>query len=407
MLKKLLNRLLNRPLTKQQFAEYLIAATREKGFTGPLDYRPEEFRIQHGDNSYLNLHNAFEEYQNADKSEKTQIVVKYVSAFIHANSAPSASRRTFEDARSLLRPVIRNLTTYEEIRLNQVRTKGWDAPFEIAQRAFGKDCAVLLAVDYPDSRSILFNGIPDDWDITLDEGLSIAIQNLREDTEYRFEEISPGLHAGRWSDGYDISRVLLPDVLQRIPLQGQPVFMIPTRDVLMVAGDEDEQAIRHMIQVCFQVTESECVVSSQLYTYQDEKVVTFLPQDKDNRVLLATLERVLLQDEYASQKTLLDAIHDEHQEDVFVASYSLYKSDESSESTFSICSWTENVITLLPKTDWVSLVQPLQDGSTHPRIVEWEELERRFGELMKPATLYPIRFRVDGFPTAEQLSQLP
>ncbi|WP_095093668.1 DUF1444 family protein [Pseudomonas sp. Irchel 3A5] len=407
MLKNLFNSLFNRPLTKDQFAEHLIEAAREKGFTGPLEYRPEEFRIEHGDNSYLNLHNAFDEYQNADKTEKPQIVARYVTAFIHASSAPSASSRTFEDTRALLRPVIRNLATYEEIRLNQVRTKGWDAPFEIAQRTFGKDCAVLLAVDYPDSLSTLFNGIPDDWGITLDEALSIAIRNLREETEDRFEEVAPGLHVGRWNDGYDISRVLLPDVLQRIPLQGQPVFMVPTRDVLLVAGDKDEHGIRHMIEVCFQVIETGCAVSSQLYTYQDENVVTFLPQDEDSQARLATLGRMLLQGEYDSQKTLLDALHEEQQEDVFVASYLLYKSDESGESTFSICSWAENVITLLPKTDRVSLVQPLQDGTTHTRIVEWDELESRFGELMKPVTLYPIRYRVDGFPTAEQLGQLP
>lgn len=253
----------------------------------------------------------------------------------------------------------------------------------------------------------MFNGIPDEWGITLDEALSIAIRNLREDTEDCFEEVAPGLHVGRWNDGYDISRVLLPDVLQRIPLQGQPVFMMPTRDVLMVAGAKDEHGIRHMIEVCFQVIETGCAVSSQLYTYQDEKVVTFLPQDQDSQARLATLERMLLQGEYDSQKTLLDALHEEQQEDVFVASYLLYKLDESSESTFSICSWAENVITLLPKTDRISLVQPLQDGTTHTRIVEWDELERWFGKLMKPVALYPVRYRVDGFPTAEQLSERP
>ena len=406
MLKNLFNSLFNRPLTKEQFAEHLIEASRKKGFTGPLDYRPEAFRIQHGNDSYLNLHNAFDAYQNADTAERPNIVDNYVALFFTATSTPS-SPRSFEQTRSLLRPVIRNLATYEEIRLNQVRTKGWDAPFEIAQRAFGKDCAVLLAVDYPDSLSTLFNGIPDDWGITLDEALSIAIQNLREDTEDRFEQVAPGLHVGRWGDGYDISRVLLPDVLQRIPLQGQPVFMMPTRDILMVAGDKDEHGIRHMVEVCFQVMESGCAVSSQLYTYQDEKIVTFLPQDKDSQVRLATLERVLLQSEYDSQKKLLDALHDEQRDDVFVASYLLYKSDDASENTFSICSWAKNVRTLLPRTDRVSLVQPQQDGTSNTRIVEWEELESRFGELMEPVTLYPLRYRVKGFPTAEQLSHLP
>lgn len=204
-----------------------------------------------------------------------------MTAFIHATSAPQHRPGLSKTPEPYCGRLFVT-ATYEEIRLNQVRTSGWDAPFEIAQRAFGKDCAVLLAVDYPDSLSTLFNGIPDDWGITLDEALSIAIRNLRDETEDRFEEVAPGLHVGRWNDGYDISRVLLPDVLQRIPLQGQPVFMMPTRDVLLVVGDKDEHGIRHMIEVCFQVIETGCAVSSQLYTYQDENVVTFLPQDEDS-----------------------------------------------------------------------------------------------------------------------------
>ena len=71
-----------------------------------------------------------------------------------------------------------------------------------------------------------------------------------------------------------------------------------------------------------------------------------------------------------------------------------------------MCSWTETVDTLLPKTDRVALVQLQSDGSAKTRLFAWDELEAKAGELLQPFDTYPPRYRTLGFPTAEQLGEM-
>lgn len=399
----LLGKLFNRPLTEKGFAQTFIQAVRRAGYGGHLQYVPDEFRLLHGDGGYFNLHNAFRDYQRADKPHRAAVLNGYVATLL---SAKDKTPQTFEQIRPALRPVIRNLGMLDEIRLHHVRGEGWAAPYSVVQRPLGRDCVILLAVDSPESTATLTKGPEDHWGVSLDEALAIAVDNLRDTTPEAFEEIIPGLYVGRWNDGYDISRALLPDVLQRAPIKGRPVFMIPTNDVLMVTGDKDEQGIAQMVEVAFKAMENGRAVSSQIYTYQDQHIAPFPAEGEALKARLATLEHLLLQGTYHTQKELLDKIHEEHNEDVFVASYMLYQHSEDDGRTFSMCSWTQSVDSLLPRTDRVVLVEPQEDGSARTQVVEWDELEARLGELMAPADVYPPRYRTIGFPTREQLQTL-
>ncbi|QXI26188.1 DUF1444 family protein [Pseudomonas vanderleydeniana] len=399
----LLGKLFNRPLTEEGFVRQFIQAVRQAGYHDTLEYVPEEFRLLHGNGGYFNLHNAFRDYQRADKPKRTAVLNGYVATLL---STKDKAPQTFEQVRPTLRPVIRNLGMLDEVRLHHVRSEGWGAPYTVTQRPLGKDCVMLLAVDSPESTATLTKGPEEGWGVTLDEALAIAVQNLRETTPEAFEEIIPGLYLGRWGDGYDISRVLLPDVLQRAPIKGRPVFMIPSNDVLMVTGDKDEPGIGQMVEVAFKAMENGRAVSSQIYTYQDQHIVPFQAQDEALKARLATLEHLLLQGTYHTQKELLDKIHEEQQQDVFVASYMLYQQSENDGRTFSMCSWTQGVDSLLPKTDRVVLVEPQADGGARTQVFEWNELAPHVGALLTPADVYPPRYRTAGFPGSEQLKAL-
>lgn len=70
----LLDKLFNRPLTEEAFAQKVIKAAREAGFRDTLEYVPNEFRLKHGDGGYFNLHNAFRDYQKAEKASKPSVL---------------------------------------------------------------------------------------------------------------------------------------------------------------------------------------------------------------------------------------------------------------------------------------------------------------------------------------------
>jgi len=403
MLGALLDKVFNRPLDAHGFARKMIDAARGAGYREPLDYLPDEFRLRHGDGAYFNLHNAFRDYQNAERPKKAAVIEGYVATLLRSRDKAA---RSFAEVRPLLRPVIRNLAMLEEVRLHHLRSAGGDAGYEVIHRTLGKDCVTLLAVDHPESTSTLTKGPEPHWGVSMDEALGIALDNLRASTEDAFEEIIPGLYIGRWGDGYDISRALLPDVLQRAPIKGQPVFMIPSNDVLLVAGDRDEPALRQMVELSFKAQENGRAVSSQMLTYQDQRIVAFKSDDQALLARLATLDHLLLQGAYHAQKELLDKLHEELSEDLFVATYMLYELADSGGRTFSMCSWTQTVDSLLPRTDRVALVELGADGVSHTRLVEWAEIEGKAGGLLEQVSLYPPRYRTLGFPSADQLQRM-
>ncbi|WP_110968835.1 hypothetical protein [Pseudomonas huaxiensis] len=403
MLGALLDKVFNRPLTQEGFARTFIKAARDAGFSGPLTYAPDDFRIEHSDGAYFNLHNAFRDYQKAERPHRAAALNGYIATLLRARDT---GPRSFEEVRSLLRPVVRNLGMLEEVRLHTVRTEGPDAPYSVAQLPVGKDCVALLAVDSPEATSTLTKGPEEHWGVNMQQAMAIAMDNLRATTADAFDEVVPGLYVGHWGDGYDTSRVLLPDVLQRAPIKGRPVFMIPTTDVLLVAGDKDEEAILHMVEVSQKTMENGRTLSSQVYTYDDQRIVPFPPGNEALEIRRASLERVMLQGAYHMQKELLDKIHEAHQQDLFVATYQLFRQSEDDVRTFSACSWTETVDTLLPRTDRVALVQLREDGTADGRVVEWDDLETHLSEWLEPMDVYPPRYRTLGFATPEQLSRL-
>ncbi|MDD1015485.1 hypothetical protein [Pseudomonas rubra] len=405
MFKALFARLFNRTPTEDEFAQTFIKAARAGGYAEPLEYLAGEFRLRYDESGYFNLHNAYRDYLNAEKSRRTEVLGSYLRALIDTRT--TSVPQTLEQVRPLLRPVIRNLAMLEEVRLHHVRSEGWDSPCPLAWQPFSEDCVTLLAVDYPDTTSTQTTGPHKDWGISLEQALAIALDNLRDASPDAFEPILPGVYQGAWKDGYDTSRVLLPDVLQRLPLKGQPVFMMPSRDVLMVTGDNDAEGLRQMVELSFHALENGRAQSSQIYTYQDRQIVPFQVQDANLQARLGDLQRLLRHGIYSSQKEFLEQIHEAHPEDIFIATHKLYGNGDHHGSSFSIAAWTQGVPTSLPKTDRVIFVQPQQDGTAITQVVAWPEVESLLADLLAPdGDLYPPRYRTLGFPGTEQLARM-
>ena len=175
-----------------------------------------------------------------------------------------------------------------------------------------------------------------------------AIDNLRDAPDH-FSELAPGVYRGGWADGYDISRALLPDMLERVPVRGRPVFMMPTRDVLLVTGDNDDEGLVAMVEFCLQALQHGRVVSAHMYHYEDREPLRYEPASPALAHRLAHLARLLDKSEYDAQKEALDHIHEEQGMDIFVAHYNLFTQEDDPATSFSLASWTRGVDTSLPK----------------------------------------------------------
>jgi hypothetical protein len=111
--------------------------------------------------------------------------------------------------------------------------------------------------------------------------------------------------------------------------------------------------------------------------------------------------------EYNDQKELLDQIHQQKGNDVFVASYSAVQHKDSGRIT-SYSVWSDGVDTLLPETDDVVLLRANR-GAQKVEVAAASSFERVrdvAGDLMQPLGTYPERYRVAGFPSEQQLAAI-
>ncbi|MDE1180202.1 hypothetical protein [Paraburkholderia sp.] len=389
--------LFRRKPSPDAFAALFIAAAKRDGFVEPLHYNRAEFRLEHSHNAVFNLHHAYRAYCENQRNERDLALRGFVATLSACRvTAPDS----LADARAMLRPLVRARTVIEDVRLHQWRTSGRDAAFDPAWRAFGDDCAVLLALDYPESTSTLVSGPLASWQLTLEQALAIACDNLRDITADAFVEVARGVFRGDWHDGYDASRVLLPDLLHRAPVHGRPVFMIPTRDTLLVTGDKHDDGLASMIELSLQASLTGRHVSPLMYCY-DDGLRRFTPPHDDVAQRVGHLERRYRKDEYDAQKAALDRLHQQERRDLFVANYLLYdKAVESGAAdaragSVSVATWTAGVETLLPKTDRVVLAR-LDTQQT--RIVPWDRLMQTSADLLDDTSMYPVRYRTRGFP---------
>ncbi|MCU9949730.1 hypothetical protein [Pseudomonas sp. PDM13] len=389
--------LFNRKPSPDDFAVLFESAARKAGFKGELTYRPREFRLVYGESAFFNLHNAYREYCSQRGARRRETLNNYIAALCENQRSRALP---LDEARPLLLPVIRSRGMIEELRLHQVRTEGDDLDFSPVYLPMGDDAVVLLAIDHPESTATLVQGPDKSWGITLEEGLAIALTNLRDTTADSFVEVVPGLFRGDWNDSYDISRIFLPDVLERLPLKGRPVFMVPSRETLLVTGDHDGHALAAMVELSLQSASEGRAISTGLYCYEDGKVATYPVQHPLLQARLARMRYLTTKNEYDTQKHALDLIHQENSTDIFVANYQLYAAQENPDQLFSIASWTEGVDSLLPRVDRLVLVRPNEDCSdAETRAVSWEQAMALLGDLLEEAPgFYPPRYRTLGFP---------
>lgn len=386
---------------QDRFARKFMDAVRSNGYPHELAYEADTFRIRHANGSYFNLHNAYHAYMSAPRGQQRKALQSFSSLLgIHEKD----EAMSWEQARPLLRPLVRSITQLEEINLHHAEQDGWDAAsMQLQYRRLSEECVELLAVDHPDHTATLTRGPEEGWDVDFDQALAIARANLRQSPDEPFVEIMPGVYQAAWGDAYDSSRALLPDLLHRVPVAGLPVFMLATRDVLLVTGEGDLQGQAQMLDLAANAFADGRVISWEVLRYDDGQLHAHVLADAGLREQQRQLRLELDADAYALQKQLLERVHQKHEEDVFVASFMVH-----SEDRVSLCAWTDGVASSLPRTDRLVLVMPVDDGEAETLMVDWEQAQPVLGHLLREDTrhIHPPRYLTLGFPDAETRARL-
>lgn len=387
---------------RDEFARMLMAEIRRAGVTQKLAYDPGDFKITVGEGEglhFLSIGNAYDEYRRSTRKARQRILERWARL-----SLPRETPKSFADIRPNLLPRVRDRSQYDRITV-QLKLQGLTPP-AYAYRVIAEHLALGLVHDMPDSVAEMPKDQFEAWGVPLDEAFAVATENLDRISQRPFERIMAGVYVSPYRDNHDAGRLMLTSRIRRLSVRGSPVAMVPNRDTLIVTGADDAGGLELMAKITEAALEEPRPISGIPVWLDEDTWRPFVPDaDHPMFVPFGRLRVLSLASDYSAQKQLLDALNAKTEEDVFVASFTVIEHTESGHLS-SYCTWTRDVATLLPHTDSIVLVDP--DVPEDPVVarVDWERAARVVGAKMERVEVYPPRYRVTSFPTAEEIAEL-
>ncbi len=364
-----------------------------------LEQGEMSFRLRGGEMK-LFLGNLLHDLQRCPRAQRPALLTRFLDGVLTPDNAIPA---TYAQARPRLMPVVRRRADIGLVALSTQSVSDDPATrFLPATRPLVGDLVIALVCDRPTSMAYVNEPELPGWQVTFDQALADALDNLRGLPEHGgWRQLGQGVWSGEWGDAYDSSRILLPDLIHRVGVR-DPVVAVPFRNALMLTGAGNEAGIALMARIVQdRAQDNQRWLSFQLLRLRGTQWETHAPL-----VAVDAWHLLNLRNESGvndNQKELLDALHARRGIDLFVAPCQMLARDDLGTLSFSV--WTDRVDTLLPHTEFI-VFDPGDGDADALLLVAWDDARAIVGELMEPTGHVPERRRVRRFPDAAQLTRL-
>jgi len=242
------------------------------------------------------------------------------------------------------------------------------------------------------------------WKMTLSDGLTQALANLRESAGYAlFELVAPGVYMAIETQD-NPAKLLLTDLIAKLPFRGQPVAIVPHVNQVVMAGSYDLVGLKLMLQISKDLIGGPGgMLALPIILDGDNWVPYCASADHDLFVEFDRLRLSAMSAMYGEQKELLDQLHQASGQQIWAAPYEGRAVDEFVFSQ-----------SVLPEGALPALL-PLADTFEFGRLVgpdQWQTLAaarletciESIADLLMPMGMYPERCLIEQFPSDQQLA---
>lgn len=387
--------------SKSKFAALVLQRIKEKGGPSDFVFSADEFEIRRG-NSRGFLGNTYASYCHAKGAQRKMILENFVAAIVAQTDFQDV---TLDAVRDRLVTVVRERALFSFTSLLW-QLDGVQHPPQQQSEAISEWFAKALVVDAPSHMSLVNEKQVVEWRSYPEELYAIGLNKLKDTKPPAFSE-ERGVFRGAWADDYDSSRILVPGMFDDLPLRGDPVVAIPNRLTLLVAGSEDMEALRRMLATAEEIVRTQPRPQNPApLLVQDGQVSDFLvPPTSPIYLEVERARRLAALLYYTEQNQNLAQLYEKKGKDLFVATYTLTQLESGGHVSHAV--WTKGIPTLLPVVDEVIFVDG--DRPTGQNVVHrasWPNVIATLGELMLDTKMFPRRYYVSTFPTAEQIAAL-
>src|SRR6185369_15527005 len=212
-------------------------------------YDPEQFLIERGGEGFINLANLYQEYCQAPRSQRQKVLDRFVRGCLR--TAGFELPEDFDDVHPDLLPVVRSRFYLESVML-QSRARGGEG-VAVPQQLIGDHLSLSLVYDLPQAMRSIIEDDLNKWETSFYEAVEAAQQNLEQMGNVSFASLQndggEGVFISATGDNYDASRLVMLDLVRKMPVRGDYIAMVPNRDTLVITGSEDQAGLEMMCKI--------------------------------------------------------------------------------------------------------------------------------------------------------------
>jgi hypothetical protein len=394
------------PISHDAFAKRMTKALRKAGVDHHLHYDAERFAIVSDKAGEFFLASAHQLYAEASFWRRGAVLKHYAQTMFNAQTF--AVPKTFDEARGNLVPVVRNAAYLDVSELLARTSPSASAPRPPSQfLPLAGTLCYGLAYDSPQTLLMFSAQQLTEWSVTFDDAMKAARYNLSVRSRDPMTQISPGLYMAPWQDANAAGRLVLTELLTRIPVKGDVVAAAPGRDFLFVTGSDDAKALGALVLAMEKAVADPKPNTPEMFRLEGTSWTPFkLPDDHPFTSRHRALVEGFIASDYEKQKELINQLNDKSGVDVFVASYTPMQ--RKNGEIYSWCSWAP-CVSLLPRTELVAIfdADAMQGDQKQPVMVKWQDAFEVVGHRMKRQNEYRFeRYLVEESPTESEMVEL-
>lgn len=235
------------------------------------------------------------------------------------------------------------------------------------------------------------------WSVDAARALSDAKANVCA-LPYTVSDPNPARYVLN-DDSFIASRFVNPRMFEGLQVRGEWVAVVPDRDTLFLADSEDLETVAGLARLAQRQLEAgERIISGLPFVLRGGRWEVYKPPESI-RALFSNVALQYRAKYWADFKVELQKSLLRRGQDIFVADIML-REVAGIDIQFSMAAWSKDVDTILPAVDKVAFYD---DEKKATRIALWPDVVRVMGTEMHREAGLPERYRVQSFPSAQQL----
>lgn len=224
-----------------------------------------------GRNSQYSIDNAYKEYQ-AHPGELKEILHRYLAA------SASLQNPDRDKKKENIVPIVKPLVFLDEVKIQEAQA-GATKPMDMVYDVYNRDLVILYAfngdadIQYMSGDDLKKLGIP------RDSLRALALRNLSAHLDSIQLHENEGVYMPTAGGNYEASILLLGWFWnkQNLPVKGDFVIAVPSRDVLLITGSGEKDGVKKLREFVEKMSTSVTYpISDSLYRWDGK---TFVPMD--------------------------------------------------------------------------------------------------------------------------------